>query len=128
MVNHAAASIVTRRLVAELLQPDAVAPYSASCRTSGDEIVRSGRGYMQRWEHSDHWIGPGAPRLGAADWTWSIGVEPPRTLVGRILMRRRWVRPGPSDSPARSWGSARKSTTQIQRPRGAVIRHMMASA
>ena len=64
MVNHAATSIVTRRLVTELLQPDTVAPYGASCRASCDEIVRSGRGYVQRWAQFDHWIRPGAPRLG----------------------------------------------------------------
>jgi len=57
-----------------------------------------------------------------------MGVEPPRILVARILMKRRWVRAGPCDSPARSSGSAHKPTTQIRRPRGAVIGHMLASA
>jgi hypothetical protein len=35
---------------------------------------------------------------------------------GAVPVRRRWVRPGPRDSPARKSGSARKPTAQNTTP------------
>jgi hypothetical protein len=47
---------------------------------------------------------------------------------GAVPVRRRWVRPGPCDSPARKSGSARRPTAQNTTPQEAVIGHMLASA